>query len=53
MSLQSSDAEAAAVATAPRVSLADIEAAIAARYDTTGAEIVTAARNLKVGDSMG
>ena len=36
MSLESSDAEAAAVAVAPRVSLADIEAAIAERFDMTG-----------------
>jgi hypothetical protein len=35
MSLQSTDQEAAAVAVAPRVALADIEAAIAARYDFT------------------
>lgn len=34
-SLQASEKEAAAVAKAPRVALADIEAAIAARYDTT------------------
>ncbi len=34
-SLQTTDRESAAVATAPRVALADIEAAIAARYDTT------------------
>jgi hypothetical protein len=33
--LQQADAEAAAVAVAPRVTLADIEAAIADRYDTT------------------
>lgn len=36
MSLQSADQEAAAHAVAPRVALADIEAAIAARIDTTG-----------------
>jgi N4 Gp49/Sf6 Gp66 family protein len=35
-SLQASEAAAAAVAVAPRVTLADIEAAIAARYDVTG-----------------
>lgn len=35
MSLQQSDQDAAAVAVAPRVALADIEAAIAARYDFT------------------
>lgn len=34
-SLQQADAEAAAVAVAPRVTLADIEAAIAHRFDTT------------------
>ena len=34
-SLQQSDQDAADVAVAPRVSLADIEGAIAARYDTT------------------
>lgn len=33
MNLEQSDAEAAAVAVAPRVSLADMEAKIAARYD--------------------
>ena len=38
MSLQSADAEAAAVATAPRVALADIEAAIGGVYYTTGYE---------------
>lgn len=35
MSLQSTDSEAAAVAKAPRVALADIEAAILSRYDLT------------------
>ncbi|MCC6172090.1 MAG: hypothetical protein IT481_08680 [Gammaproteobacteria bacterium] len=39
-SLQQSDAEAAAHAVAPRVTLADIEAAIAARYDTTAAKAI-------------
>lgn len=39
MSLQETDAQAAANATAPRVSLADIEAAIAHRVDTTGGEV--------------
>lgn len=34
-SLQVTDQEASAVAKAPRVSLSDIEASIAARYDTT------------------
>lgn len=41
MSLQSADAEAAAVAVAPRVSLANIEANIAARYDFTGDRALT------------
>lgn len=36
MSLQDTDREAAAVAVAPRVALADIEAKIMARYDFTG-----------------
>jgi hypothetical protein len=40
MSLQSSDAEAAGHAVAPRVSLADIEAAIETRYDTNGYDAV-------------
>jgi hypothetical protein len=40
MSLQQDDQAAAAVAKAPRVALADIEAAIAARYDFTAAEAV-------------
>jgi len=35
MSLQSSDQEAASVSVAPRVSLADIESRISARYDLT------------------
>lgn len=35
MSLEATEKECAAVATAPRVALADIENAIAARYDTT------------------
>lgn len=35
MSIQHTDAEAAAVAVAPRVTLASIEAAIAARYEFT------------------
>jgi|SRR5215831_4408411 len=37
MTLQSTEAECAAVAKAPRVSLGDIEAAIAERYDVTAA----------------
>ncbi len=40
MSLQQTDQESAAVATHPRVSLADIEAAIAARYHVRGHEAV-------------
>jgi hypothetical protein len=42
MSIQQSDADAAAVAVAPRVALADIEAAIAARYDLTADQAVGA-----------
>jgi Phage protein (N4 Gp49/phage Sf6 gene 66) family len=38
--LQQSEAECAAVATAPRVSLSDIEAVIACRYDTTGSKAI-------------
>lgn len=41
-SLQQSDAEAAAVAVAPRVALADIEAKIAQRYDFTATQAVEA-----------
>ncbi len=40
MSLQSADQEAAAHAVAPRVTLADIETAIAARYDLTADKAV-------------
>lgn len=40
MSLQQSDAEAGAVAKAPRVSLADIESAIKYRYDLNAGEVV-------------
>lgn len=40
MSLQSTEKECAANATAPRVSLADIEAAISARYDFTADKAV-------------
>jgi hypothetical protein len=36
MTLAATEQECAAVSIAPRVSLADIEAAIAGRYDTTG-----------------
>ncbi len=36
MSIEVTDQDAAAVAVAPRVSLADIEGSIAARYDITG-----------------
>lgn len=39
MSLQTTDRESAAVATAPRVALADIEKAIAFRHDTTADKI--------------
>jgi hypothetical protein len=42
MSLQSTDAEAAVAAVAPRVSLADIEAAIDYRYDFNAAEAIEA-----------
>lgn len=38
-SLQASEQAAAAVATHPRVTLAEIEAAIAARFDATGDEV--------------
>jgi hypothetical protein len=38
MSLQHTDQESAAVAVAPRVTLADIEASIKLRYDLTGDE---------------
>lgn len=40
MSLEDTDKEAAAVATAPRVALADIEAKIVARFDLTGADAI-------------
>lgn len=40
MTLVATEAECAAVAVAPRVSLADIEAAISFRYDITGADAV-------------
>lgn len=40
MSLEYTEAECAAVATAPRVSLADIEAAISGRYSFSGFEAV-------------
>jgi hypothetical protein len=43
MSLQATEAECAANAVAPRVSLADIEAAIAIRYDTTADRAVAGA----------
>jgi hypothetical protein len=42
MSLQASEAAAAAVAVAPRVTLADIEAAIAARHDFTADQALLA-----------
>lgn len=44
MSLQASDAEAAAVAVAPRVSLADIEAAITHSYHFTADKAVEATK---------
>jgi hypothetical protein len=40
MSLEATENECAAAAVAPRVSLTDIEAAIAARYDTLGSAII-------------
>jgi hypothetical protein len=40
MSLESTEAECAANAVAPRVSLANIEAAVAARYDMRGDDVV-------------
>ena len=40
MSIQATDKESAAVAVAPRVALADIEAAIKARYDLTADKAV-------------
>ena len=40
MSLEETDKESAAFATKPRVALADIEAAIGARYDFTGAQAI-------------
>ena len=40
MSIQATDQESAAVAVAPRVALADIEGAIAARYDFTADKAV-------------
>jgi hypothetical protein len=40
VSLHATEDECAAIAVAPRVSLADIEAAIAARYDITAADAV-------------
>ncbi len=42
MSIEHTDAESAAVAVAPRVSLASMEAKIAERYDITGSEAVDA-----------
>jgi hypothetical protein len=53
LSLQASDAEAAAFAVAPRVSLADIEGAIAARYDTTGEDaVVEQGGTIKIFDQL-
>lgn len=40
MSLEQSDAESAAIATAPRVTLADLEGGIAARYEMTGIDAI-------------
>jgi hypothetical protein len=51
MSLQSSDKEAAAHAVAPRVTLADIEAAIAARYDTTADRAVAGLTSTTIAES--
>lgn len=51
MSLQSTDAEAAAVARAPRVTLADIEAAVKHRYDLTGDEATKAFRDADLHDA--
>lgn len=42
MSLQSADAEAAALSKAPRVALADIEAAIASKHEFTAGDAVFA-----------
>lgn len=42
MSLKETEAECAAVAVAPRVSLSDIEAAISARYDLNASEAIAA-----------
>jgi Phage protein (N4 Gp49/phage Sf6 gene 66) family len=42
MSMQDSDREAAAVAVAPRVALADLEAAVACRYDFTADKAIGA-----------
>jgi hypothetical protein len=42
MSIEHTDAESAAVAVAPRVSLASMEAKIVARYDMTGSEAADA-----------
>jgi hypothetical protein len=50
MNLQEGDREAAAVAKAPRVSLADIEGAIAGRYHVTGAEAIYSAALLNAND---
>jgi len=49
MSLEASDAAAAAVAVAPRVALADIEAAIQQRYDLTGDQAVHGQADAKNG----
>jgi N4 Gp49/Sf6 Gp66 family protein len=49
MSLESTEAECAANAVAPRVSLADIEVAILQRWDTTGSKAVFAADAAYIG----
>lgn len=48
MSLQQSDAEAAAVSRAPRVTLTDIDNAIASRYDLNAYDVVSYATGLTV-----
>ncbi len=48
MSLQQSDQESASFAVAPRVALADIEAAIKYRFDLNGADIIGSTAHHKV-----
>lgn len=50
MSLEQSDKESASFATKPRVSLADIEAAITARYHLTGEDAGRAAKGIYAPD---